>query len=93
MPRYIATALLVALTGLTACAHSVVSDLDGIDANLTGIAVMDMEHKSATEVESGRKYVCEARQAYAKGNIAEAKRLADLAQQQVNAAQMKQWGM
>jgi hypothetical protein len=55
--------------------------------------VMDMDHKSAAEVESGRKYVCDARQAYAKGNIAEAKRLAGLAQEQANAAQMKQFGM
>jgi len=93
MPRYVAIALVAAFIGLSACAHSVVEDLDGLDANLTGIAVMDMDHKSAMEVESGRKYVCEARQAYAKGNIAEAKRLAGLAQDQANAAQMKQFGM
>jgi len=93
MPRYIAIALIAAFMGLSACAHSVVENLDGLDANLTGIAVMDMDHKSTMEVESARKYVCEARQAYAKGNIAEAKRLADLAQEQVNAAQMKQWDM
>jgi hypothetical protein len=88
-----AAALVSALLGLSACAHSVVSDLDEIDSSLTGIAVMDMEHKTDMEVQSGRKYVCEARQAYAKGDIAEAKRLAGLAQEQVSAAQMKQWGM
>jgi hypothetical protein len=93
MSRYIAIALVAAFMGLGACAHSVVEDLDGLDANLTGIAVMDMDHKSATEIESGRKYACEARQAYAKGNIAEAKRLTGLAQEQANAAQMKQFGM
>ena len=93
MSRYIATALVTAFMGLTACAHSLVADLDGIDANLTGIAVMDMDHKAAMEVESGRKYVCEARQAYAKGNIAEAKRLIGLAKEQADAAQMKQFDM
>jgi hypothetical protein len=93
MPRYLAIALVAACMGLGACAHSVVEDLDGLEANLTGIAVMDMDHKATAEVESGRKYVCEARQAYAKGNIAEAKHLADLAKEQVDAAQMKQWGM
>jgi hypothetical protein len=93
MPRYVAIALAAAFIGLSACAHSVVENLDALEANLTGIAVMDMDHKSTMEVESGRKYVCDARQAYAKGKIAEAKRLADLAQEQVNAAQMKQWDM
>jgi len=93
MSRYIAAALVAAFMGLSACAHSVVADLDGLEASLTGVAVMDMDHKATMEVESGRKYVCDARQAYAKGNIAEAKRLAGLAQEQVNAAQMKQWDM
>jgi len=93
MSRYVAIALVAAFIGLSACAHSVVENLDGLEANLTGIAVMDMDHKAAMEVESGRKYVCDARQAYAKGNIAEAKRLAGLAQEQANAAQMKQFGM
>jgi hypothetical protein len=93
MRQMLAVALVSTLVALAACAHSVVSDLDGIDANLTGIAVMDMDHKAAMEVESGRKYVCEARQAYAKGNIAEAKRLAALAKEQADAAQMKQFGM
>jgi hypothetical protein len=93
MRQMFAVALVSALVGLAACAHSVVSDLDGLDATLTGISVMDMEHKSDLEVQSGRKYVCEARQAYAKGNIAEAKRLYGLAKEQADAAQMKQFGM
>lgn len=93
MRQFLAVALVSTLLGLAACAHSVMSDLDGIDASLTGIAVMDMDHKAAMEVESGRKYVCEARQAYAKGDITEAKRLAGLAQEQASAAQMKQFEM
>ena len=93
MRQIFAVALISALVGLAACAHSVVGDLDGLDATLTGISVMDMEHKTDAEVQAGRKYVCEARQAYAKGNITEAKRLAGLAKEQADAAQMKQWGM
>ena len=46
MRQIFAVALISALVGLAACAHSVVGDLDGLDATLTGISVMDMEHKT-----------------------------------------------
>ncbi|NCO57952.1 MAG: hypothetical protein COW73_11970 [Nitrospirae bacterium CG18_big_fil_WC_8_21_14_2_50_70_55] len=93
MHRTLAPLALVAALGLTACAHSLVADLDTLEGSLSGIEIMDSEHKLAADLSAARKAISEARQAYAGGQLAEAKALTATAQEKVNGAQAKQYGL
>ncbi len=91
--RYLVPFALAAALGLTACAHSLVSDLDAMEGSLNGIELMDSEHKLSPDVSEARKVISEARQAYAGGQLDKAKELTAAAQEKVDAAQAKQFGL
>lgn len=93
MHRYLVPFALAAALGLAACAHSLVADLDTMEASLTGLELMDSEHKLSPEVSDARKVISEARQAYAGGQLDKAKELTAAAQDKVDAAQAKQYGL
>lgn len=91
MSKFLTVAVITVFVGLSACAHSLVGELDGIESSVMGVALMDTEKKATAEIEKAREHVCDARQAYSRGNLTEAKRLTALAKEQADAAQMKQF--
>ncbi|RMF77650.1 MAG: hypothetical protein D6739_12540 [Nitrospirae bacterium] len=91
--RPVLLACLLALGGLAACAHPVAHDLDALQSTLDGTAVMDTGHKLAPDLYQAQRAVCRARQAYARGDLAGAKRLAEEARKKVSDLQAKQYGL